>query len=240
LINQFTGLIVNANADMIEGADTTQQLQAFIDSGAYEPGDRLPAERELINSLGISRTSLRKGLDALERKGVIWRHVGKGTFVSGRENPELVPGIAKLSQEISPVQMMRARFSLEPAIAREAAANASGEAVDKLRASYERTLQATSWDEYEHSDDVFHRTIAEATGNALLVSLFDHLNQVRRAVAWHQVIRKTDSPGKKHQSFFEHEVLLNAIEARDSVAAHKAMREHLISVSNRLFGDFIP
>lgn len=105
---------------MIERADTTQQ-QAFIDSGTYQPGDRLPAERELINSFGISRTSLRKGLDALERKGVIWCHVGKGTFVSGRENPELNPGFAKLSQEISPVHMIRARFSLEPAIAREAA-----------------------------------------------------------------------------------------------------------------------
>ncbi len=220
------------------GADgALQVLREFIDAGGYAPGDRLPAERQLIDSLGVSRTSLRKGLEALEREGAIWRHVGKGTFITASERHDVIPAIGQLSQQVTPVQMMRARLSLEPAIAREAAANASAEAVQSIKLVEQRAASAGSWDTYEALDDEFHRTIAEATGNVLLVSLFDHLNGVRRAVAWRQVIRKVDKPPADHPSFGEHTVLVAAIEERDPVAAHAAMRSHLNSVSQRLFGD---
>lgn len=217
--------------------DALQQLRAFIDAGGYAPGDRLPAERELIGCLGISRTSLRKGLDALEREGAIWRHVGKGTFVAARNGDGLFPGLAELSHQVTPLQMMRARLALEPAIAREAAANASAEAVVRLRAARDRARAATSWDAYEAADDVFHRSVAEATGNILLRSLFDHLNQVRRAVAWSKVVRQTVRPAADHQSFIEHDRIVSAIEARAPAAAQHAMHTHLRSVSVRLFGD---
>jgi DNA-binding FadR family transcriptional regulator len=212
-------------------------LKQFISTAGYEPGDRLPAERELTHSLGISRSSLRKGLDALEREGAIWRHVGKGTFVSAPNADDAFANITRLSQQITPVQMMRARLALEPAIAREAAANASAAAIKRLTDAHNCAVSATCWDDYEASDDDFHLAIAEATGNVLLQSLFEHLNQVRRAVAWRQVIRKTETPPKEHTSFKEHIRILCAIETRDPVEAHDAMRDHLKSVANRLFGD---
>ena len=65
-----------------ERLDAVSALRALIADRPYAPGDRLPPERELIVSLGISRATLRKALDALEREGAIWRHVGKGTFVA--------------------------------------------------------------------------------------------------------------------------------------------------------------
>ena len=58
--------------------EAVSALKSFIDAGDYSPGDRLPAERSLMGELGMTRTILRKALDALEREGVIWRHVGKG------------------------------------------------------------------------------------------------------------------------------------------------------------------
>jgi len=222
---------------MVERNDAQQQLRNFIEAGGYAPGDRLPAERELINSLGISRTTLRKGLDALEREGTIWRHVGKGTFVSGLKSTDIFPDFEKLSQEVTPVQMMRARLALEPSIAREAAANASSAAVMKIREARDRAVSATSWDRYEANDDAFHRAVADASGNVLLRSLYDHLHQVHRAVAWNLVVRKTESPPREHASYAEHDLILAAIEARDPVAAYSCMREHLNSVSARLFGD---
>ena len=106
-----------------------------------------------------------------------------------------------------------------------------------LKQAEQRAANAGSWDTYEANDDTFHLCIAEATGNVLLVSLFDHLNQVRRAVAWRQVIRKVERPPADHPSFSEHTVILDAIEERDPPAAHAAMRAHLDSVSTRLFGD---
>lgn len=217
--------------------DAQQQIRSLILDGGYAPGDRLPAERELISSLGISRSHLRKGLDALEREGTIWRHVGKGTFVSGPDEKQSFPGLEKLSQEITPVQMMRARIALEPAIAKEAAANASADAMRKLYEARDNTHSATNWDAYEQADDALHRAIAEASGNVLLVSLYDQLNQVQRAVTWGKVVRKNDRPPRDHTSFAEHDLILNAIETRNPTAANDSMRAHLNSVSARLFGD---
>lgn len=212
-------------------------LRGLIASGDYQPGDRLPPERELIVSLGMGRSTLRRALETLEREGAIWRHVGKGTFVASNANGTAASALASLIGQVSPVNMMRARLSLEPAIAREAAINATGETAAAIGRARDRALAAVSWAEYEEHDDLFHRTIAEATGNVLLLSLFDHLNQVRRGVAWRSVVRGTTRPPRDHTSFAEHDRLVAAIETRDPIGAHAAMRDHLGSVSDRLFGE---
>lgn len=222
----------------VDRLDAIAALQALIAAGSYSPGDRLPSERELIGNLGMSRNTLRRALDALERDGAIWRHVGKGTFVAAHGGNSGTGTLAELSQQVTPVQLMRARLSLEPAIAREAAINASDEAVIRVKLARDRTVEATNWDDYEAQDDALHRTVAEATDNVLLLSLFDQMNQVRRAVAWNTVIRSSKRPARNHRSFAEHDNITASIEARDPAAAHEAMREHLGSVSARLYGDF--
>ncbi|TIW47875.1 MAG: GntR family transcriptional regulator, partial [Mesorhizobium sp.] len=57
------------------------QLQAYLAQMDHAGETRLPAERELSESLGVSRGDLRKALAVLEKDGRIWRHVGRGTFV---------------------------------------------------------------------------------------------------------------------------------------------------------------
>ena len=226
-----------AKPEMVERNDALHQLRVLIADGGYQAGDRLPAERELIERLGVSRNSLRKGLETLEREGAIWRQVGKGTFVAAREGADFYPRLADLSQQVTPVQMMRARLAMEPAIAREAAANASADVVARLEKARDLSHEALSWDAYEEADDSFHRCIAEATGNILLLSVFDHLNQVRRAVSWQKVVRTSSQPADSHPSFKEHEIIFKAIVSRDPSAAHAAMRDHLNSVASRLYGD---
>jgi len=221
-----------------ERDEPLDRLRAFIDAEGYAPGDRLPPERELTVSLDMTRTNLRKALDTLEREGAIWRHVGKGTFIAAHGAGAGTPSLADLSKQVTPVHLMRARLSLEPAISREAAINASEQAVNRLRQARDGAQTAANWDEYEAQDDVFHRAVAQATDNPLLLALFDQLNQVRRAVAWNSVIRTSDRPARDHSSFTEHDRIVAAIEARDAIAAHSAMREHLGSVAARLFRDY--
>ncbi len=218
-----------------EREDAIARVRALISAGDYAPGDRLPPERELIDRLGMSRTTLRRALEILEREGAIWRHVGKGTFVASHGGPGATGSIAELSQQLTPVRMMRARLCIEPAIAREAAVNASGEAIIRMKLAKDRAAVATSWADYETHDDLFHRSIAEASDNILLLTLFDQLNQVRRAVAWGSVVRLSERPPKAHSSFSEHDRIAAAIEARDPAAAQDAMRRHIRSVSARLF-----
>lgn len=237
LVNQFSEGKRAPQRMPGEAAGAIARLRAFIVKGEYAPGDRLPSERELILSLAMSRSLLRKALDALEREGAIWRHVGKGTFVSEHALPSAPGRLADLARQLTPVRVMRARLCVEPAIAREAAINASAEAILRIKLARDRARRAATWDEYEAEDDRFHRAVAEASDNILLVSLFDQLNQVRRAVAWGNVVRKSEAPPPEHSSFAEHDRIAEAIAARDSAAAHEAMRLHLGSVSARLFGE---
>jgi len=216
--------------------EAVARVGEFISSGGYRPGDRLPPERELIARLGMSRATLRRALDVLERGGAIWRHVGKGTFVAGGISGGAGP-LADLGRQITPVRMMRARLCIEPAIAREAAINASAEAIARMKNARDRARAAPTWADYEAQDDLFHRSIAEAADNILLLSLFDQLNQVRRAVAIGNVTRQSARPPSGHSSFAEHDRIAEAVEARDPDAAHEAMRRHLGSVSARLFGE---
>jgi DNA-binding FadR family transcriptional regulator len=217
--------------------DLVVRLRSYIVEGGYKPGDRLESERDLIVRLDVSRARLRKALDALEHEGSIWRHVGKGTFVASQTVASGPGNLKLLNQQVTPVQLMRARLSLEPAIAREAALHASDEAVRRMKDGRDGAVDALTWDDYEAHDDIFHRMLAEATGNVLLLSLFDHLNAVRRAVAWNVVVRKSSRPDRTHSSFAEHDAILAAVEARDPNAAHEAMLTHLRSVAARLYGE---
>lgn len=220
-----------------DDADIVSRVRDYINSGQFRPGDRLPAERQLIGELGMPRGALRRAFDALEREGLIWRHVGKGTFVSrdGPAAPEALDWTVDVARQITPLRMVRARLCIEPALASEAALNASAESLTRMRIALERATAASNWEDYETQDDLFHRAIAEASDNLLLVGLFDQLNRVRRAVAFGVVTRDTPRPSAEHSSFAEHERIASAIEARDRNGAQAAMRTHLISVSKRLF-----
>ena len=214
--------------------DALELLGSYIRDGGYSAGDRLPPERQLIEELGVSRSTLRRALDAMERSGAIWRHVGKGTFVA-EGDPGSADQLAGLARQLTPMRMMQARMCLEPALAREAAVHASGEAMTAMRLAMTRAHAASTWAEYEAQDDQFHRSVAEAGDNLLLLSVFDQLNRVRRAVAFGTVERRSAKPPADHSSFAEHEAIAAAIVAREPDAAWSAMRAHLRSVSARLF-----
>lgn len=220
-----------------DDAELVARVRDYIRIQGLQPGDRLPAERHLIGELGMPRGALRRVFDALEREGLIWRHVGKGTFMS-RNSPDAINPVdwtTDIARQITPFWMVRARLCIEPALAGEAALNASAESVTRMRIALERAYAAVSWEEYETQDDLFHRAIAQASDNPLLIGFFDQLNRVRRAVAFKVVTRDTPKPTTSHSSFREHEQIAAAIEARDRHAAQDAMRAHLNSVSKRLF-----
>ncbi|WP_146591620.1 FadR/GntR family transcriptional regulator [Puniceibacterium confluentis] len=222
----------------LKATQSIKRVRSFIVDGGYEAGDRLPAERELTERLSLTRTELRKALDALEREGALWRRVGKGTFVSdGAHGDEPADTIIELGRKLTPFRMMRARLVIEPAIAREAAVNASGEHIRLMQAAMARARAATTWAEYEEQDDLLHHHIARASDNLLLVSLFEQLNLVRRAVSWGTVVRASTRPAPSHTSFAEHDAIATAISERNPEAAYEAMRTHLRSVSDRLFAD---
>jgi DNA-binding FadR family transcriptional regulator len=223
----------DASLHEVSDAAAVSQLRAFIMERGFVAGDRLPPERRLGPELGLRRSSLRKALEVLVREGVLWRHVGKGTFLADPDESHGAPGFQALVREISPADAMRARAAFEPAVAREAALHAPAAAIAHLRLLADRSRRCASWREYEVLDADFHRGVAEAAASTTLLALFDQLNTVRRMVSFGNTRRAGPRPPDSHPSFGEHDEILDAIAARDPEAAEIAMRRHLLSVANR-------
>jgi DNA-binding FadR family transcriptional regulator len=209
------------------------QLQAFLAQMDLSGETRLPAERELCETLGVSRGDLRKALMVLEKDRRIWRHVGKGTFVGSGPVEETI-GISEIAGRTNPADVMRARLIIEPEIAREAALHATLDDIAALRRSIVHTKDATTWRQYENVDNLLHRQIAQASRNNVLLGLFDVLNAVRRTVVWGRLRSDGARPPADHHSFADHEHIVDAIADRDMSGAAAAMRLHLQQVEHRL------
>lgn len=216
-----------------EGHSALVQLRAFIANQQIAIGQRLPPERELVELLGVTRNDLRKALALLETEGVIWRHVGKGTFVG--TNPEAetssVPAIAERS---SPMEVMSARRLIEPALAGFAASHATSADLAELRVIADRCKHSKNWREYETHDNALHRAIAEASNNTVLTAVFDTLNSIRRTVVWGRTRGSDGPPPPDHHSFEQHDLVLDAIANRDAESARIEMRKHLDTVGLKL------
>jgi GntR family uxuAB operon transcriptional repressor len=210
----------------------TSALRNFLGEEGLALNERLPAERELCRTLGLSRSGLRKALAELEAEGQIWRHVGRGTFVGPRPIPNL-SDVELLTSLTSPTAVMEARMAIEPQLARLAALHGTESHFAEMRQCNRRCRAAKGWRFYEAWDNNFHQAIAAATQNKLLISLFDTLNAVRRTVVWGQ-LRLTELPPPDHDSFDEHDAIHNAIAGRDPDRAAERMRAHLKTVRDRI------
>jgi len=214
-----------------ESERALQELRSMLDTGDYPMNSRLPPERELCTSLGVKRAVLRKALARLEADGHIWRHVGKGTFV-GSPPSGLLDDITSISDRTNPSEVMQARLTVEPELARLAALNATASEIAEMRRCIKGMQQAREWRTYEMWDNRLHREVARASGNVCLLAVFDMLNSVRRAVAWKR-LRKHELT-HEHHSFTEHDALVHAIEERDTEEAASLMRNHLRAVRSDL------
>lgn len=212
------------------------QLRAYIAQGEFDTNDRLPAERELCEALGIGRSELRKAFAVLESEGAIWRHVGRGTFVgNGRGQGAEFLSIADIAKRTTPREVMHARLVLEPMLAREAAMHATAEHVEQLQDSCVKARAALTWRQYESIDNQFHGLVTEATQNTPLITMYEQLNALRRTIVWGRLHRRTEAPTQDHHSFAEHESILEAIELRDADAAQSHMKLHLQAVREDMF-----
>jgi DNA-binding FadR family transcriptional regulator len=219
--------------DDIAAGTALSQLRAYLVQIEMPLDSRLPPERELAETLGVTRAGLRKALAVLEGENQIWRHVGKGTFIGSRPI-ESMADIAAITRRTNPAEVMRTRMVLEPEVARLAALNATSEHIAEMRLCMQRTRAAQTWRQYEAWDNRLHRVIAEATQNSLLLALLDTLNAVRRAVVWGRLRVDKVKPAPNHHSFEDHAAIVAAIEDRDLSRAAGAMRAHLENVERNL------
>jgi len=218
---------------MIEQSDDLIRLKTLIETKALANELQLPPEPKLAEQLEISRGRLRTLLRRLEEEGLIWRHVGKGTFIG---QPALAPASLELFRDISIGNIMDARKLLEPQLAAQAAIAARPADVDALERCLEEMRGAQSYAQWKRLDERLHRIIAEATHNSLLLLLYDTLRIHGRAVLdvrLNEVLANKNAPADTNE---QHAAIVKAIKAADPDAAEREMQKHLVGVRQMLFG----
>ncbi|GAB4362453.1 MAG: FCD domain-containing protein [Gammaproteobacteria bacterium] len=216
-----------------------EQIKALIRTGALRPGDKLPAERELMQQLKVSRASVREALLKLEANGLIYSRQGGGTFVADELTPTITNPLAHLIHDNPDAlsDVMECRHGLEVLAASHAAVRASPTVQQVIKERFADLEAAHAREDLEleaKADADFHMAIAEASNNVALIhltrSLFDLLgDQVIHN--WEQIYRQKESREAIHQ---QHREILDAILARDAEAARNAAQRHLAFVGRCL------
>lgn len=209
--------------------EVTVRLCEMIQNGELRSGDRLPPERDLAKTLGVSRPTLRAGIRSLTTVGILQSRQGAGTFVAeAEESPMLDANALRLMSALhgfTSDEMFEARLALEMSIAALAAERVSSEQMALL--AEEIAGMYSSLDQPEQflvHDMQFHRTVAAASGNRILTSLMNMIAAILFDYRSKTVKRATDLKDSVEQ----HHNIYRAIRAHDPESARLAMRLHLL------------
>ena len=212
--------------------EIVEQIQQQVLSGALKPGDQIPAERDLAERFGVSRTAVREAIKSLTEKGLIEVFVGRGTFVTNLSADRVVESMTLLlrNEPDNVAKLQEARELLEVSAARLAAARRTDAHVERLRAisaeiEQERSVSPRLID----GDTEFHVEVARATGNPVLALL----NQTIVALLRAERLERTDFDTELPSAFASHRAIVDAIADGDGDRAAQAMSEHLDFVATR-------
>jgi GntR family transcriptional repressor for pyruvate dehydrogenase complex len=205
--------------------DAIGKIKAMIVSGTLQPGERLPKEDELAALLGLSRSSLREAVRALELVRILDVRQGDGTYVTSLA-PELlldaVSFIIDFHRDDSVLQFLEVRRLLEPAAVALAARSITVEQVARLREILAEVPPDAQTDIFVLNDQQFHRAIVSYCGNPVLVSLLDSMSgPMHRARVWRGVTER----GAHARTLSEHLAIVDALQRHepDLAAARTAV-----------------
>ncbi len=186
-------------------------IRALIVSSEYGPGDRLPAERELSQQLGLSRPALREGIRRLRSGGVLESRRGSGTYVAQVD----LGGVYDIRLRLEPLAAERAAL-----LRTDAELAAMMRAIDDMR---ERIDDA---DAFNFADAQFHQLVAEASRSPVLAGTLDRLSELgllsRAVLAPIEQLRA--------DAFADVERVCMAIERQHPKRAANAMERHVRNV----------
>lgn len=212
------------------------KIKSMILSGELRPGMRLPPEKELSERLGLSRSSMREAVKALEVIRVLDVRRGDGTYVTSLDPAlllEAVSFVIDLHDDASVLEIFEVRRILEAAAAARAASTMSDEAIGQLRADLDQVARADSVEALVEHDLRFHKAIIDAAGNNYLGHLTESISSnTVRARIW----RGITQAGVVERTLADHTAILDAIEMRDPDLARAQAAAHIAGVEHWLHG----
>lgn len=208
----------------IGAVEIARMVRQDIANGHYGPHDRLPSERALADLYKVARGTIRDALNQLTAQGLVDIRPGSGTYVTAARAGETNPVIANAS----PLELIDARFALEPHICRLAVLNGRSIDFDRM----ERLLDDMDTDihdpvRFAERDTDLHSLLAETTGNSLLIWTVSQINAVRNHEQWSRMRHLTLNEAIIDNYNQQHRRIVSAIRTREPEEAAALMKEHL-------------
>lgn len=205
------------------------QIQKKIISGELKVGDQLAPERELVQDLDISRSTLREALKALEVMGVIESKRGNGNFVvNNTENSVYKPlSLSFVLSNGKNEEIMEARRVIEGYTASKAAEKATAEDVEYLREILYKLDEADTIAAKSKYDSEFHYEIGRICGNTLLNLMLQGISYVFDLFIEQMVEKAYQDKHSYEEINAEHRPIVEAIAAHNSEGARIAMLNHI-------------
>jgi DNA-binding FadR family transcriptional regulator len=202
------------------------QLRDQILRKTWPPGSKLPSEQELSRTMGVSRVSIREGIQHLVSLGILETRHGEGTFVRELEGGQvhfssLIPLL--VLDDINILQVLEYRRIVEKGAAALAAERATDRDMAEMEAVYEQMLRSQDdVAEFARADLEFHLVLAKATGNPVIIKVNNVLRTILE-ISMDNIVTTLKMVDGLHY----HRLLIDAVSARDAEAAESIMQEHV-------------
>lgn len=208
-----------------------RELARMIQSGMLREGDRLPAERDLMQRYGVSRAAVREAIVALANRGLVMTRLGHRPIVRKPNYEIAIDRVGDLVGHLVADQrgvwnLFDTRIFLEAALARWAANHARRDDLEELRAALEENRKAIGNPVlFDNTDVAFHAVLYRIPGNPIYPAV--HKAYVDWLIQhWRSMERGADID---QMNYAGHKAIFEAIAARDPDAAEDALRRHLVA-----------
>lgn len=227
---------VRAKTDGARVSDrVADRILASIASGEWGPGQRLPGERQLAESMGVSRVSVRAALQSLKTQGFIDAVQGGGTRVISSASTVGSPltDLVRLNRE-NLEDLAQIRAILEVWAVKRATINATEADIQNLAEIMEATEADINRGKHKTENDIrFHLGIAKASGSGIYLHLMGVFRSILQEMLDYHRYELLVSPEDDQQILAQHRAVFEAIRGRDPEAAGRAMERHLNFVVER-------
>ncbi len=217
----------------------TRQIEKLILRGILRPGERLPAERELSERLGVSRPSLREAIADLQDKGLLNTRAGAGIYVADVLGNAFSDALIRLFAEHDEAvfDYISFRRDLEALAAERAARFASDTDLQVIDAVFKKMTAAHCKSRPEDEarlDAEFHLAVIEASHNVIMLHMMRSMFQLLQKGVFYnrQIMFKQRTT--RDSLLAQHSAINDALQARDPVAARAAVTAHLDYVERAL------
>jgi GntR family transcriptional regulator, transcriptional repressor for pyruvate dehydrogenase complex len=215
-------------------SQVARMISDEILAGRFQVGDRLPTERELAETFGVSRNVVREAVARLRFEGAVEPRQGSGVFVLGNQTNSALRLDAEILRDKSLfANLFELRSILEVEAAGLAASRRGRKHLTAIGAALERLYNSQGTPQAVEADLEFHRAIARASDNAYVAIFVNFISEhVRASIA--KADERVDAAARERINKEEHGAIYEAIKAKDIELARESMRRHIAKAMGRL------